>query len=41
MLRESTAVSVYSHPLEQRFEAASYIQTHPVPGRARPVRTNR
>ena len=42
VLRRGTAVTVYGYPLEQKFEAAGYIQTHPggpEPGaQARPAR---
>jgi hypothetical protein len=29
VLRQGTAVTVYGYPLEQRFEAQGYVQTHP------------
>jgi hypothetical protein len=28
VLRQGTAVTVYGYPLEQRFEAAGYVQPH-------------
>ncbi len=42
VLRQGTAVSVFGYPLEQKFEAAGYIQTHSITPEPRgPARTNR
>jgi hypothetical protein len=42
VLRHGTAVTVYGYPLEQKFEAAGYIQTHPGGPEPRvPARTTR
>jgi hypothetical protein len=35
VLRAGTAVTVYGYPLEQKFEAAGYIQTHPAGAESR------
>lgn len=42
VLRQGTVISVFGYPLEQKFEAAGYIQTHSITPEPRgPARTNR